>query len=418
MEDDMEIERESKRRKSTPKEHHQPGNNLYSLPQEIALDIISRLHVKSVIQFRYVCRSCHKLSLDQDLANLHLTRALKNNDIALIFHCDFPVNNQLYFVEFSHQDHEKNVLRRIHTPFSSTLPEFRIVSSCNGLLCLSSTLVNDGPYVYNPFTRDYKVLPKSTEFQDQEVIIGFGVHPHTNEYRVVRIVYYWNLYELSPLRSLRFRAQNFPRSEVQVFYQSSEKWRVIIGDIPYKLDQSSGGVFVNGRLHWVSIWGKNHARRERILVSFDLSDELFREVPLPENHLYLIRHRYSLSVLGGFLAVVDPSNTNYGAQDIWIMKQYGVKESWEKVFSIGVYYVTTFQSPEMQQKYRIWKNVLDERFARVLCLLKNGEILLQYRWGALVSYNPESRMFKDLRFKGMPKFFHTVVHVGSLSQAN
>ncbi|XP_027151926.1 F-box protein At3g07870-like [Coffea eugenioides] len=416
----MEIERESKRRKSTSNdEHHHPGpgNCFENLPQEVALDIISRLYIKSVIQFRFVCRSWNKLSHDLDLVNLHLTRALENKDISLIFHCDYPVNNQLYFVEFADQNPDKDVLRKIQTPFSTFMPEFQVVSSCNGLLCLSNSLFHDGPYVYNPFTGDYKVLPKSTEFQDQDVVLGFGFHPNTNEYRVIRIVYYWNLYELPPRMSRRFRYRNFPGSEVQIFCQGSEKWRVI-GDIPYKLDQSSGGVFVNGKLHWVSLWGKNHCRRDRILVSFDLSNEIFSEVPLPENDVNLFRHRYSLSVLGGCLSIVHPSSTNYWVQDIWIMKEYGVKESWEKVFSIGAYDVTRYRSPEMRRTYRIWKNVINQRYVRVLCLLSNGEILLQYRWGALVSYNPENGMFKDIKFPGMPKFFHITVHIGSLSRAN
>ncbi|XP_071928972.1 F-box protein At3g07870-like isoform X1 [Coffea arabica] len=215
----------------------------------------------------------------------------------------------------------------------------------------------------------------------------------------------------------RFRYRNFPGSEVQIFCQGSEKWRVI-GDIPYKLDQSSGGVFVNGKLHWVSLWGKNHCRRDRILVSFDLSNEIFSEVPLPENDVNLFRHRYSLSVLGGCLSIVHPSSTNYWVQDIWIMKEYGVKESWERVFSIGAYDVTRYRSPEMRRTYRIWKNVINQRYVHVLCLLSNGEILLQYRWGALVSYNPENGMFKDIKFPGMPKFFHITVHIGSLSRAN
>lgn len=422
---DMEIHRETKRKKSTSEEHddddHQPGNNLECLPQEIALDIISRLHIKSIIQFRFVCRSWYKLSFDLDLINLQLSRALENNNISLIFHCDFPLNNQLYFVEFSDQDHDKDILRKIHTPFSDAMPEFRVVSSCNGLLCLSNSLFHDGPYVYNPFTGDYKVLPKSTEFQDQEVVLGFGIHPDTNEYRVIRIVYYWNMYEICPRMCRRFR-RNFPRSEVSVFCQGSENWRFIVADIPYRLDQSSGGVLVNGRLHWVSVSGKNQSRRARILVSFDLSDELFTEVPLPESENFIIRLTCCPVVLRGCLCLVSPSMTNstrnYGCWDIWMMKEYGTKESWEKVFTIGAYDVMRFRPPAMQRSYMIWRSVLCQRFIRVLCLLKNGDILLQYRWGALVAYNPANGMFKELKFQGMPNIFHTIVHVGSLSQAN
>lgn len=49
------------------------------------------------------------------------------------------------------------------------------------------------------------------------------------------------------------------------------------------------------------------------------------------------------------------------------------------------------------------------------CLLKNGDILPEFKDGNLASYDPESGKTTNLLFEGMPKLFQTIVHVGSLN---
>lgn len=136
-------------------EENQPANGIENLTREIALDILSRLPITSLLQSRFVCRAWQRLSLDQNLVNLHLSQAAMRNPL-LIFHCDNPIQNQLYFAELSDLNEEK--LRKIRTPFCASMPEFNVVGSCNGLLCLSDSLHSDAIFIYNPFTRDYKEL--------------------------------------------------------------------------------------------------------------------------------------------------------------------------------------------------------------------------------------------------------------------
>ncbi|KAL2458313.1 F-box protein [Forsythia ovata] len=410
----MDFNREFKKRKCN-KEEDKPTNWLSCLPHEIVLDILSRLPIKSVFQFRFACRSWQLLSHDPHLVSMHMSRALIDQRLCLIFHCDYPIRNQLHFVEFSDVD-DCEIVRKIDTPFASSMPEFSVIGSCNGLLCLVDSLLASSIYIYNPFTRDYKVLPKSIEFQDQIVIFGFGFHPVTKEYKVIKIVYYPSAYNLdNPRHFRRLTYFNSRRSDVQIYNLCTNEWRSI-GEIPYRLEKrSSPGVLASGRLHWMSQCGKFNGRRDRIIVSFDLSDDSFRNIPKPDSGALRSWLSSYVAVLGGCLCAFVPLPLGNGAMDIWVMKEYGVQDSWVKEYTIGPNYSPSFIGPEFQKSYSIWRNYLNGKLVRILCLLKNGEILLEYKGGSLVSYNPDSGMFKNHTFQGMPRLFRTTVLVGSFN---
>ncbi|KAF5948603.1 hypothetical protein HYC85_014560 [Camellia sinensis] len=409
-------EKLSKKRKCKM-EDDQPRSGMESIQHDIALDIFSRLPITSLLQFSFVSRFWQMLSYDPHLAALHFSRTAKTNPY-LIFHCDYPIRNQLCFAELSDQT-DNEIVRRIQTPFHDTMPEFKVIASCNGLLCLSDSLYGDPLYMYNPFTREYKELPKSRQYDDQEVVFGFGFHPVTNEYKVVKTVLFWNQYNMLPHprprprpRHRRLRIGDHTGSEVQVYSLGSTNWRSI-GKVPYLLEQRASEALVDGRLHWLThprLYLGARIHRSRSIVSFDLADEQFREVPRPECGS-LNRTNYHLAVLGGCLSAVVWCQRF----EIWVMEEYSVKESWTKKFNIEDWSRQFLKPGFRQRPYGIWKNVLNQRFARVLCLLENGNILMEYKGGVLVSHDPNSGTYKKLVFQGMPDLFQTFVHFGSLN---
>ncbi|KAI3815110.1 hypothetical protein L1987_14766 [Smallanthus sonchifolius] len=378
------------------------GSGFEVLPRDLLLDVLTRLPISSLIQFRFVSRSCYALSHDPELPRLYHPVAARADPI-LVFHCDYPIRNQLYFVRYDGDHGGDKVVRKISTPFCGSMPEFNVVGSCNGLMCLSDSLYGEPVYVFNPFTRNHLELPKCRQFQDQEVVFGFGFHPVTNEYKVVRIVYYRTNHRLT--RNNR----SYPRSEVHVLTigepnSSSNSWRCL-GKVPYQLDrQAKEVVVVNGRLHWVSRPGRLGGLPGRTIVSFDLKDEQFKLVSKPVN-----RSNYHLAVINDCLAAAV--SCGYGKLEIWVMKEYDVKESWTKLFNIHGAYLAKVVSHD----YRIWRKAVHGKPVRVLCVLKNGEVLMEYRGGNLVKYDPKWKEFKDVGFHGMPELFQTTVHVGSLN---
>ncbi|KAF5481008.1 hypothetical protein F2P56_001704 [Juglans regia] len=379
---------------------------LESLPRDLILCILSRLPVSSFVQLRSVCTGWCMLARDPDLVNKYRSCMDEINNPCLIFHSDCTIKNQLHFVEFPDCNHEsKEKAKRFHVPFWEVMPEFDVLGSYNGLLCLSDSLQNDALCVCNPFTGNYQDLPKSTLFLNQQVVYGFGFHPTTKEYKVLKIVYYMNSNK-DYLRALRVYVEL--DSEVQIFTLGSSTWRSL-GKVGYlhHLYQWHSQVLVNGRLHWVT-WPRRYHHGIKI-ISFDLAEEQFLEVPSTP----LMGFNYHLVVLGGclFAAVYF----NYCKLEIWVMAEYGVEESWIKKFDIRAHMPKGLKEDPANQFFKNSKIIWKGGYIRVLCLLKNGDILLEYKNRALVSYGPKSGEFKDVIFQGMPKWYQTIVHVGSLT---
>ncbi|KAK3012256.1 hypothetical protein RJ639_011243 [Escallonia herrerae] len=357
------------------------------LPHDIIHNILSRLPITSLIQFGCVCRGWHTLSHDS-----HISRPKESNR-CLVFACD-----QLYFIEFP-DDNGGGRVRKFYPPFCASMPKYKVVCSCDGLLCIADSSCNKAAYIYNPFTGNYKELPSPEPSQHGETIVGFGFHPMINEYKVVKMVY--------RIRNDGRRLSNGAASlgsfhcEIQVFGLGGDIWRSA-GKVPYLLDlQSSESPLVDGRLHWVTA----PSFGGRKIISFDLADEQFREVPTPDDCAGIGYHRYPLAVVRGCLAAAVYCRN--GDSEIWAMREYNVKESWAKEFNIRGY-TPNLESPSLEQSHL-------RRPVRIICLLKNDEILVEYEGATLASYDPKSGYFKNLSFHGMPNLFRTILHTGSIN---
>ncbi|CAK7349724.1 unnamed protein product [Dovyalis caffra] len=367
-----------------------------SLPREILFDILSRLPTTSLHNAKLVCCSWRNLVQDPVLVDMHFTRQPENNP-CLILHSDYPIRNQLYAVHFYAHNENVGMVRKICVP--EIFPEFDVIGSCNGWLCLCDSLSKSTFHVYNPFTGDCIELPKSASNSDKWIAFEFGFHPTTKDYKVVMIG--------NGTRAGSPYICALPqRSEIKILTLGSPAWRSV-GRVPYHLFGSPSQVLVNGRLHWVSWPLTSPHCPGRLIVSFDLADERFREVQKPNSARFHVRN---LTVLGGCLSVA--AYREDGLFEIWIMKEYGVKESWIKEFSIGTHPPRGLEE-DVDCSFNISKFYSKRSFVRVLCRLKNGEILLEYKCRALVSYDPRSGTFRDITVQGMPNWFQAVLHIGN-----
>ncbi|KAM1227612.1 hypothetical protein ACFX2I_006852 [Malus domestica] len=234
------------------------------------------------MQIKCVCRTWRALSQDPRLLVMYQATASKRNP-SLILHCDSPILNNLYFVEtnhIGHHDHYANKARRIDAPIRYIKPELHIVGSCNGLLCVSSALYFNPLLVFNPLTINYIRLPNTTQYLKQQVF-GFGFHPTTMEYKI--------------------------------------------------LEQGPAEALLNGTVHWVTTRHKHQPGPGLHIVSFDVAEEKFKEIERPGCGSLDICNFHLVVIYGCLSAVVCHDR---GQIDIWVMKEYGVKESWTKEYVI------------------------------------------------------------------------------------
>ena len=130
--------------------------------------------------------------------------------------------------------------------------------------------------------------------------------------------------------------------------------------------QGKASVFMNGRLHWLA---QHYHEREddtwhNFILSFDLGYEIgdenigYHEVPVPK--VLEIGDHYSLNwaqiaMLNGLLALHGQYSEGLDRKyDVWVMKEYGVVETWTKLYSID----------------------FGVRLGRVIGFKKNGEVLI------------------------------------------
>ncbi|XP_051152153.1 F-box protein At3g07870 [Andrographis paniculata] len=374
-------------------------NPFNQIPIETIIEILSRLPIKSLIQFTFTCKTLNPLSTDPHLITLHLSRS---DESYIIIHSNRPFKNQLYFLNFSDQK-----VCKFEIPFALFNSDFNIIASSNGLLCLIDPFFPTHVSLYNPFTGGYAELPPKIDFHETIIIHGYGFDPISHDYKVVQIVYDKDLYSPYAIRENQGSIESFS-SNVDVYSLRSNVW-MNKGVAPYLLEKwSSPGVLVNHKLHWVSIWGRNPTGR--VIVSYNLVDDTFTEIAFPSFESFSRRIKSQLLALNGCLCASMPRSSGCWTFDIWVMREYGVNESWVKEYSIGIYYPNLTISNNSERL----PNMSAKKIVKVLCALKSGELVMQYRRDGLVLYDPRSKRFKELEYKGMPKINQAIVHVGSL----
>ncbi|PWA35471.1 F-box associated interaction domain-containing protein [Artemisia annua] len=211
-----------------------------------------------------------------------------------------------------------DIIREIllNLPVESLLRCFRIVGSCNGLVCIFALDFN--LFIYNPSTRTTHILPSSKQGAEAGcgfVFCGFGYDETSDDYKVVKI---W-------------------RSDRNSSY---------LGAMIYSL---KAGSWKEIAVYWLACdcWRSWH------IVSLDLGKETYGEVLQPEYDEG--SKRLTLGV-------------------------YGVKDSWTKLACIP------------------HPTYLMDAYLDILCILKDGKVLLQFGSRLLVYDSKDSSSPEILNF--------------------
>ncbi|KAL2473439.1 F-box protein CPR30 [Forsythia ovata] len=361
------------------------------LPSDIIAEILSHLPVKTLLQFRCVSRTWCSIIDSQSFIKMHLHQSTATNSYhSLILG---SLGKGLYSVDL-------DLLDKAHVvkpPVS--YKGFDIISnSCNGLiLVMSDPLVP--PVLWNPFSRKYKILSDAPiEYPARllclsQVFYGLGYDSRNNDYKVVRVVEFckdtsraWvcSTTEIYSLKSNSWnRVPVFPYP-LPHMNENSEKWDVHV---------------VHGALHTlVEDFLHVYSAKSFRIMAFSVENENHYEVMLPPN-IQIKDAIMKLDVLRGCLCLVCASNAR--VNNIWVMKEYGVEESWTQLLSVGPPSILSF-----------WKSLA---YLKPLAYSKNGEkVLLNCDEKRLVWYDLSRKTIRNVNISGLPNKFYPEVCVESL----
>ncbi|XP_057432923.1 F-box/kelch-repeat protein At3g23880-like [Lotus japonicus] len=275
------------------------------LPFEIMEEILCRLPVKSLAQFCCVCKSWNSLISDRKFTKKHLYRSSMNPTRHRLI---FSPSRFLHFVRtsFPHafiSNHVTEDTVRLDHPLNNPYSDSIIVGSCDGILCI--TINPHDIVLWNPSIQKSKKLPTLEEpsyIRDyfNHTVYGFGYDHVADNYKVIAVSPYV--------------------CEAKIHTLGTDSWRRI-NNFPYFSSEESGKL-VSSTLNWFSGVSLN-------IISFDLVKECCQELSPPDyggKHVIV-----TLGVLRDCLCIFSYGFT---FSEIWIMNEYGNKDSWTKLFSV------------------------------------------------------------------------------------
>ncbi|KAL6568116.1 hypothetical protein OROHE_003800 [Orobanche hederae] len=364
------------------------------LPEELIEIILSKLPVKSLLRFKCVRKSWYSLIKSPHFIDLHL----KNRSSAgskydyLILRRFLEQHHNRHVLSFYSYETLDDLCIDIGTPFSMREYSVNVSGPCNGLLCITN---NREIFICNPATREFRSLVVPPLFGPDKMThetysVAFGLDPITGDYKVVRIVVHYYVNDDEDCYSDDPDAIVVRKLEVYDF--TSDSWRETSIVLPDPFCLNSDGISLNGAFHWHLTLG--HGGES--VLSFHISNEVTQLIPLPDFCSRQHPRRRNLDVLNESLAlIVYDRDQRY---EIWVMTEYGVKESWTRLFELGP--LSGIQFP--------------------LTFWKNDELLLQTNNRQLVSCNLQHQNIKRFpiyavtSLRGTIPFFGVVPYSESL----
>ncbi|XP_073147417.1 F-box protein CPR1-like [Henckelia pumila] len=308
---------------------------LFKLPSKILINILSRLPIPTILSCKCVCKPLLNLLSTPEFAASHLPLSTPG---LLIRQFEYDTESCKIFQledesnELQHHNLHYNLVMEFDLRKSLGLSDYSLwsVGSVNGLVCLKSygTEPYDAIYICNPITRQYIALPGiENDFVESPVFYeyGFGQSKISGQYKVVRNVHRHN--DLP-----EERCSDIQNYECLVYTIGTRSWRSVETGPPFGHYHLSYSLFLNGNLHGFS---QDYCGNTDMLIScFDLEAESFRPFPPPPPSREL-RALGTLGILEECLCFLDNSSEFDGIIVIWVMKEYGVEESWTKQFVIS-----------------------------------------------------------------------------------
>ncbi|KAL3508093.1 hypothetical protein ACH5RR_033475 [Cinchona calisaya] len=350
------------------------------LPQELITQILLRLPAKSIGRFRCVSKPWNSLLSSPNFIKSHLTLQSIHNPQNLIIISSS--DHSLFTLNFNLKSSSNSSSRRREDGVSRKLKNCRgkwncLLGSCNGLVLVLD--YKNCMFLMNPTTLEIvkvSYFSLALDLLASFSLSGFGYDSSSDDYKFVKLECFdqpgggkrtlVNVYSL--------KTKTWRRSENSLFDHISPR-------------ELCPGVFLNGAIHWLAT--DSSTEGSPVVVFFDLSTEKFNQVVPSCFNKSTGSYAYKLVVLGGYLGMVcDVIHENSQFSDhicIWLMKEYGVQESWTKLVV------------NMPQNAELFKPI---------CQFGDDEVVFMENGAKLVLHNLKEKSSMNMVVHGTPRMYY------------
>ncbi|XP_015888408.3 F-box/kelch-repeat protein At3g23880 [Ziziphus jujuba] len=306
------------------------------LPEELVIQILLKQSVRDLLRWKSVCKLWFTIINNPSFIEQHL-EVIRNNQN------NNKSSNAYFIVNSWSRTSKEQCISIVSYQTLASIPEIHrvgfasphticIVGSCNGIVCLivpnKSNDYETSLLLWNPATKQTKYLnvPYSCSLKDHYKRdccdnIGFGFDVKYNDYKVIAV------------------AEPLCPFGVKVYSLKNNSWTMCSScskdDSWDRNNLTYWGVCSGGMYSWTAKGKRrigNH--KEEVIISFDMTNEVLISTPLPSITEIKPRSDYRTCPtlpINGSLAVVYDMYSN--EKDVWLLGEYGVKESWTKLFS-------------------------------------------------------------------------------------
>nr|WRK57758.1 SLF2 protein [Citrus maxima] len=343
-----------------------------NLSDDLLIETLSRLPVKSLMRFRCVSKSWFSLVKDPNFIYKHLNRDDNMRLMVRVTYENYDVTdpfNDLITCFFLLPD---KTLTGLHfQDLEAEMKDHNPLGPCDGIFCFFE---NSNINLWNVSMNEYRVVPKHKAHLPCDTSIycrnfGLGLDPMTNDFKMVLIL---TLYD-----SKRLSVHDF--LPVAVYSFSTNTWRDVESLFQmghYYGSNSTDNVYLNGFCYWVA-WG--HNSYDASILSFSMSDEVFEEIKgpnVPQITAYDESEMASwgIGIYDGCLSLIYSEESGHSFS-LW-MRKGGF---WTKHLTFGPF-VETYQP---------------------LGFWRKGEFILESSNNRLVLYDSRYREIRDLGITGL-----------------
>ncbi|CAO2838162.1 unnamed protein product [Amaranthus hypochondriacus] len=342
------------------------------IPSSIISDILSRLPIKACLKCKMVCKEWYHITMSPEFAEL---RHARDSYSTLFFYGKFhnwttnflllDLDNASNVDELGNISVGVDLMIGFKSEFNLPNRKLHLVNQCNGAVCLKAPEMWSPFIVSNPLTGQFLIVKQSQKPYHSLQGYGLGYCPVSCKFKILRIL----------MTKCKYVA------DIQTL--GTNEWRSL-GDA--QVSKEKIGAFLHGSLHWYS--SKDHC-----IWSFHFGNEQFVHIPAP---VEITRcSSIDVTVFDSYLCYSCVSKDGF-QRDVWLMKEYGVEDSWVKQFVLeksefGLLYVP-------------------------LLRIGSGEILVSFRGRCnLLAYDLKSETYRKVKVHGI-SFFDVVTFDMNLSQ--